>query len=85
MQSAAAKIELIDLEKPAATTGDGGGPPMTKGEVRKFKKLCAEIKDDNQLQAILNQLPFDRREIVYDQIAPWLKYPHKAFSELRFY
>lgn len=83
--SLARKPKLLEAPPAAATSDGGGSGPLTKGEIRKFKKLATMIKDDTHLQAILQTAIFDQREILYNQIAPWLSFKARPFDELRFF
>jgi hypothetical protein len=84
-QAVKENFEVEESPQSTVTTGDGGEPPLTKAEIRKFKKLCAQIKDDVHLQAILNTVPLDRRRFTYDQFVPFLTFAAKPFEQLRFF
>lgn len=85
MTTNTAKLIISEPVEAKADHGDGGDKPMTKGEIRRFKKLAGMIRDDAHFAAILQTVGFDDRRKIYNQIAPYLNFTPSDYEDLRFY
>lgn len=81
-------LEVVRDQRPSATTDTTGTDgPLSPSEVRKFKKLCQQIKSNVHLAAILQTVSDpDARKQAYDEFRPWIRgFAVSPYDELRFF
>lgn len=55
---------------------------LTKAELMLFRTLAESIRDNEHLAEILQSVAPDRREVIYEQIKPFVTFPCREFDAL---